>query len=46
VAARVEVMVGDKIVFTEEYSDIQTNVTLDPATFDPGQFSRTHWEKP
>jgi outer membrane lipoprotein-sorting protein len=46
VAARVEVKVGDKIVFTEEYSDIQTNVTLDPATFDPGQFSRTHWEKP
>jgi hypothetical protein len=46
VAARVEVKVGDKIVFTEEYSDIQTNVKLDPATFEPGQFSRTHWEKP
>ena len=46
VAARVEVMVSDKIVFTEEYSDIQTNDMLDPATFDPGQFSRTHWEKP
>jgi outer membrane lipoprotein-sorting protein len=46
VAARVEVKVGDKIVFTEEYSDIQGNVKLDDGTFDPNQFNSTHWEKP
>jgi outer membrane lipoprotein-sorting protein len=46
VAARVEVKVGDKLVFSEEYSDIQAGVKLDPATFDAGQFSSTHWEKP
>jgi outer membrane lipoprotein-sorting protein len=46
VAARVEVKVGDKLVFAEEYSDIQGNVKLDPATFDPSQFNSTHWEKP
>jgi outer membrane lipoprotein-sorting protein len=46
VAARVEVHVGDKTVFTEEYSDILANVKLDPATFDPTQFNSTHWEKP
>jgi hypothetical protein len=46
VAARVEVHVDDKKVFSEEYSDIQSNVKLDPATFDPKQFNSTHWEKP
>jgi outer membrane lipoprotein-sorting protein len=46
VAARVEVKVGDKLVFSEDYSDIQTNVKLDPATFDPSQFNSAHWEKP
>jgi outer membrane lipoprotein-sorting protein len=46
VAARVEVHSEDKLVFTEEYSDIQANVKLDPGTFDPQQFSATHWEKP
>jgi outer membrane lipoprotein-sorting protein len=46
VAARVEVKVGDKLVFSEEYSDIRADVKLDPATFDPSQFSSTHWEKP
>jgi uncharacterized lipoprotein YehR (DUF1307 family) len=45
VAARVEVKVDDKKVFSEEYSDIQTNVKLDPGTFDPKQFNTTHWEK-
>jgi len=45
-AARVEVEVGNKIVFTEEYSDIQGNPKLDPGTFDPVQFNSTHWEKP
>jgi len=46
VAARVEVHVDDKMIFSEEYSDIQGNVKLDPAAFDPSQFNTTHWEKP
>ena len=46
VAARVEVDVEGKKVFSEEYTDIQCNVKLDPGTFDPKQFSSTHWEKP
>jgi hypothetical protein len=37
---------GQKRVFSEEYSDIQCNAKLDPGTFDPKQFSATHWEKP
>ena len=46
VAASVEVHAEDRKVFSEEYSDIQSNVKLDPATFDPKQFNSTHWEKP
>ena len=46
VAARVEVYANDKKVFSEEYSDIQSNVKLDLGTFDPKQFNATHWEKP
>jgi len=46
VAARVEVYADDKKVFSEEYSDIRSNVKLDPGTFDPKQFNSTHWEKP
>jgi outer membrane lipoprotein-sorting protein len=46
VAAGVEVDVDSKKVFSEEYSDIQINPKLDPAVFDPKQFSSTHWEKP
>jgi len=46
VAARVEVYANDKKVFSEEYSDIQSNVKLNPGTFDPKQFNATHWEKP
>jgi hypothetical protein len=45
VAARVEVHVDDKMVFSEDYSDIQANVKLTPAAFDPNQFNSTHWEK-
>lgn len=45
VAARVEVYVDDKRIFSEEYSDIQCNVKLDPGTFDPKQVTSTHWEK-
>jgi outer membrane lipoprotein-sorting protein len=46
VAARVEVYADDKKVFSEDYSEIQTNVKLDPGTFDAKQFNSTHWEKP
>ena len=45
VAARVEVHSEDKLVFSEDYTDIQANVKLAPAVFDPQQFSTTHWEK-
>jgi hypothetical protein len=46
IAARVEVHVDDKMIFSEEYSDIEGNVKLDPAVFDPQQFNSSHWEKP
>ena len=46
VAARVEVHVDDKMVFSEDYTDILCNAKLDPGTFDPKQFNSTHWEKP
>jgi hypothetical protein len=45
IAARVEVHVDGKMIFSEEYSDIQANVKLAPAVFDPAQFNSTHWEK-
>jgi hypothetical protein len=45
VAARVEVFSDDKMVFSEDYTDIQANVKLEPAVFDPQHFSTTHWEK-
>jgi hypothetical protein len=35
----VEVWNEDKMVFTEDYSDIKANPKLDPALFDPKQFS-------
>jgi outer membrane lipoprotein-sorting protein len=44
-AARVEVRVDDKEVFSEEYSDIQIGAKLNPGMFDPTQFNSTHWEK-
>jgi len=45
IAAGVEVYNEGKKVFSEDYSDIQANVKLAPATFDPQQFASTHWEK-
>lgn len=45
IAARVEVYTDGKLTFTEEYSDIQIAAKLDPAVFDPKQFSTAHWEK-
>ena len=46
VAARVEVHSEEKLVFSEDYTDIQANVKLSPAIYDPQQFNATHWEKP
>jgi len=45
IAALVEVHADGKKVFSEEYSDIQKDVKLDPAVFDPKQFTTAHWEK-
>jgi len=45
IANRVEVHVDDKMVFSEEYSDIRANVKLDQAVFDPKEFNSTHWAK-
>jgi len=45
VAAGVEVYADGKKVFTEDYSDIQANVKLDAAMFDPEKFATTHWER-
>ncbi|PYT53910.1 MAG: hypothetical protein DMG46_23250 [Acidobacteria bacterium] len=45
VAARVHFFVAGKNVFSEEYSEIQTNPKLDPAIFDRRQFNSQHWEK-
>jgi outer membrane lipoprotein-sorting protein len=45
IAAGVEVYSEGKKVFSEDYSDIQANVKLEPAVFDPEKFNTTHWEK-
>ena len=45
IAARVEVHANDKLIFSEDYSDIQAGTPLVPAVFDPAQFNTTHWEK-
>jgi outer membrane lipoprotein-sorting protein len=45
IAARVEVYRDEKMVFTEDYTEIKIGVKLDPGTFDPKQFNTTHWEK-
>lgn len=45
IAAGVEVYSDGKKVFSEDYSNIQANVKLDPGTFDPEKFASTHWEK-
>jgi hypothetical protein len=45
IAARVEVHADNKLIFSEEYSDIVAGLKLAPAVFDPTQFNSTHWEK-
>ena len=46
IAARVEVHSDDKLTFSEDYTEIQGEVKLEPGVFDPKQFSTTHWENP
>jgi outer membrane lipoprotein-sorting protein len=45
IAATVEIYSEGKKVFSEDYADIQANVKLDPAMWDPQKFDSTHWEK-
>lgn len=45
IATGVEVYSEGRKVFSEDYSDIQANVKLNPQTFDPTQFASMHWEK-
>ena len=45
VAAGVQMYIDGKEVFSEEYSDIQIDVKLNPAIFDPKQFTTAHWER-
>ena len=45
IAARVEVHADGKLVFSEDYTDIEPNAKLDPEVFDPKEFKITHWEK-
>lgn len=45
IAAGVEVYASGKKVFSEDYTDIQGNVKLDAAVWDPQRFANTHWEK-
>jgi outer membrane lipoprotein-sorting protein len=37
--------VNGKLDQQEAYHDIQLNVKLDPAVFDPAQFGKVHWKK-
>lgn len=45
VAPRVELFADGKLVFSEDYSEIHAGVKLEPAIFDPQQFTTHHWEK-
>ena len=45
IAAGVEVYSEGRKVFSEDHSDIQANVKLDPDMFDPEKLTATHWEK-
>jgi hypothetical protein len=40
VAPRVEIYVGDKLIFSEDYTDIRTSVPLDESIFDPTPWKR------
>jgi hypothetical protein len=44
-ATKLSFYVNGKLDQQEVCSDIQTNVVIDPAVFEPGQFGRVHWKK-
>lgn len=47
IAPRVELYADGKLVFSEDYSDIRTDVPLDDALFDPAKWKTAkHWLKP
>ena len=37
--------VDDKVVTTEEYSDLRANVKLPEKLFDPASFATVHWKE-
>jgi hypothetical protein len=44
VSPRVEIYAGDKLIFSEDYSDIRTNVPLDESIFAPTPWKNAkHW---
>ena len=45
VAIHVDLFVDGQRTFSEYYSGIRINEKLDPAIFDPAQFTTKHWEK-
>jgi outer membrane lipoprotein-sorting protein len=44
-APEVIFMVDGKVVTTEKYSDMHSDVTLDPKLFDPQSWSTVHWKE-
>ncbi len=45
IAALVEVYDDRRKLFSEEYTEIEKDVKLDPAVFDAKQYTAAHWEK-
>lgn len=45
IAPEVIMMVDGKVVTTEKYSEIRSNVTLDPKLFDPQSWTTVHWKE-
>jgi hypothetical protein len=44
VATRVEIYVGERLIFSEDYTDVRTNVPLDESIFDPTPWKNAkHW---
>jgi hypothetical protein len=38
-------MIDGKIVTTEKYSQIRSDMNLDPKLFDPQSWTTTHWKQ-
>lgn len=46
ISPRVEIYIGDKLIFSEDYSDIRTNVLLDESLFNPTTWKNAkHWTR-